>query len=66
MTAIAERISQELIALPLEEQNSVLEEVKETLQDLRAKKVYEAVKAGEMDTYDSKSVFSDMRKKYGL
>jgi len=66
MTAIAERISQELLSLSQEEQNSILNEVREKLQDLRAKKVYEAVKSGEMETHDSQSVFSDMRKKYGL
>lgn len=66
MTAIAERISKELIPLPVEEQNSVLAEVKEILEDLRAKNVFDAVKAGEMETYDSKTNISDMRNKYGL
>jgi len=66
MTAIAERISQELLDLPEEEQDCVLAQIQEYLHDLRAKKIYDAVKSGEMATYKSASVIADLRSKHGI
>ncbi len=66
MTAIAERISEELTTLPQEDQEAVLREVRERLHDLRAKKVYDAVQAGEMETYSSADARAELRKKHGL
>ncbi len=66
MTAIAERISEELMTLPKKAQEAVLCEVWERLHDLRAKKVYEAVKSGDMETHDSAEVMTELKKKYAL
>lgn len=66
MTTLAQRISNELTPLALEDQEIVLQEVRERLQDLRAKKVYEAVKSGSMETHDSSEVMNQLKKKYAL
>ena len=66
MTAIAERISKELTQLPEQDQEADLCEVIERLDDLRAKKINDAVKSGEMQTFKSSGIISDLRQKYGL
>ena len=66
MTAIAERISEELTALPKKDQEEVLHEVWERLHDLRAKKVYDAVQSGDMKTYDSTEAMAELREKHAL
>ena len=66
MTAIAKRISNELLPLPEKDQEEVLQEVWERLQDIRAKKIHDAVLSGDMETYDSREVIADLRKKYAL
>jgi diphthamide synthase (EF-2-diphthine--ammonia ligase) len=66
MTAIAERISNELLPLPEKDQEEVLHEVWERLRDLRAKKIHDAVQSGDMESYDSREVIADLRKKHAL
>ena len=66
MTAIAERISEELTILPKKDQEAVLHEVWERLHDFRAKKVYDAVQSGDMKTYDSADVMAELREKHAL
>ena len=66
MTAIAKRISNELLPLPEKDQEEVLHEVWERLHDIRAKKIHDAVLSGDMEKYDSREVLADLRKKHAL
>lgn len=66
MTALAERISKELTELSEKDQEAILNEVRERLHDLRANKVHEAIKSGNVDTHDSLEVINDLREKHGI
>jgi hypothetical protein len=66
MTAIATRISKELIELPAEEQAAVLREVKERLEDLRAKKAYDSYLSGESKAGDFEASLADLEREHGV
>ena len=65
MTAIAERIFDQIGSLPEKDQEEVLRELWEKWHDQRAKKIYDSVKAGE-ETREADVVISELREKYDL
>lgn len=66
MTAIATRISKELIELPVEEQTAVLREVKERLEDLRARKAYDSYLSGESKASDFEASLAEIEREHGV
>lgn len=66
MTALAKRISKELIELPAEEQAAVLREVKDRLEDLRARKAYDSYLSGETKTEDFETSLAELEREHGL
>ncbi len=66
MTAIATRISKELIELPAEEQAAVLREVKERLEDLRARKAYDSYLAGDSKAGDFETSLAELEREHGV
>lgn len=66
MTAIAAHISKELIELPAEEQSAVLREVKERLEDVRAKKAYDRFLSGNSRAGDFEESLAELERKHGV
>ncbi len=66
MNGCVSQITSRLSTLPHEEQITVLTEVSDRLEDLRAKQVYEDVLAGRMETIPSSEVMANLKEKYGF
>lgn len=66
MTAIATRISKELIELPAEEQAAILREVKERLEDLRARKAYNSYLSGDSEAGDFEAALAELEREHGV
>lgn len=66
MTAIATRISKELIELPAEEQAAILREVKERLEDLRARKAYNSYLSGDSKAGDFEAALAELGREHGV
>ena len=66
MTAIATRISKELIELPSQEQMAVLREVKERLEDLRARKAYDSFLSGDSKAGDFEASLAELEREHEI
>lgn len=62
MTALATRISKELTKLPTDEQAAVLREVKERLEDLRARKAYDSYLSGKSKARDLETSLAELER----
>jgi ribosomal protein L18E len=66
MNGCVSQITSRLATLAREEQVTVLREVSNRLEDLRAKQVYEDVVSGTMTTTPSGEIMADLKAKHGL
>jgi len=66
MNGCVSQITSQLSTLQREEQATVLREVSDRLEDLRAKQVYDEVVSGKMTTTPSVEIMESLKSKYGL
>lgn len=66
MTALATRIAEDLANLAPEAREQTLAEVRERLQDIRAREVYESYLKGKDKTLDFEETLGGLEKRYGV
>lgn len=66
MNGCVSQITSRLATLGRDEQATVLREVSDRLEDLRAKQVYDEVVSGKMATSPSGEIMADLKAKYGI
>jgi hypothetical protein len=66
MNGCVSQITSHLASLDHDAQLVVLREVSDRLEDLRAKRIFDEVSSGEMETHPSKDIMANLKAKYDL